>query len=66
MQELFVLRLCVGISDEIEVTAIAIDETAVLEIEPWLRNDSIAIPIKADKVNRAITVKKSSRKCSAP
>lgn len=34
MKELFVLRLCVGISDEIEVAAIAIDETAVLEIEP--------------------------------
>lgn len=37
MKQLFVLRLCVGIPDEIEVAAIAIDETTILEIESMIK-----------------------------
>ena len=37
MKQLFVLRLCVGISDEIEVAAITIDETTILEIESTIK-----------------------------
>ena len=37
MKQLFVLRPCVGISDEIEVAAIAIDETTILEIESTIK-----------------------------
>jgi len=41
-----------GISEEIEVATIAID-------------DQIAIPIKVDNASRAVTAKKSAKKCAA-
>ena len=41
-----------GISEEIEVATIAID-------------DQIAIPIKVDHASRAVTAKKSAEKCTA-
>ena len=41
-----------GISEEIEVATIAID-------------DQMAIPIKVDNASRAVTAKKSAKKCAA-
>ena len=47
------------ISDEIEVSTIAIDKTTILRLD-----DHIAIPIKFDKVTRSMTAKKSAKKCA--
>ena len=54
-----------GISEESEVSTVAIDETTSLPNPRDWNDDCITIPIKADNVGRAMGAKKSSKKCAA-